>query len=79
MGTHTASLSEDFGRRVKNLVDSGEYQRFFQKQPSQKTKKLPENGLPELEVNIMLLALAALWLGVVLICLLLTILILNRI
>ena len=79
MGTHTASLSEDFGRRVKIWWILTNIRRFFQKQPSQKTKKLPENGLPELEVNIMLLALAALWLGVVLICLLLTILILNRI
>jgi predicted phage terminase large subunit-like protein len=31
MGTHTASLSEDFGRRVKNLVDSDEYQEIFPK------------------------------------------------
>ena len=31
MGTHTASLSEDFGRRVKNLVDSAEYQEIFPK------------------------------------------------
>ena len=29
MGTHTASLSEDFGRRVKNLIDSEEYQELF--------------------------------------------------
>ena len=29
MGTHTASLSEDFGRRVKNLIDSEEYQEIF--------------------------------------------------
>ena len=25
MGTHTASLSEDFGRRVRNLIESDEY------------------------------------------------------
>ena len=25
MGTHTASLSEDFGRRVRNLIDSDEF------------------------------------------------------
>ena len=31
MGTHTASLSEDFGRRVKNLVNSNEYQEIFSK------------------------------------------------
>ena len=31
MGTHTASLSEDFGRRVKNLVDADEYQEIFPK------------------------------------------------
>ena len=31
MGTHTASLSEDFGRRVKNLVNSNEYQEIFPK------------------------------------------------
>lgn len=31
MGTHTASLSEDFGRRVKNLVDADEYQEVFPK------------------------------------------------
>ena len=29
MGTHTASLSEDFGRRVKNLIDSDEYRELF--------------------------------------------------
>ena len=29
MGTHTASLSEDFGRRVRNLIDSDEYQDLF--------------------------------------------------
>jgi len=29
MGTHTASLSEDFGRRVKNLIDSEEYKDIF--------------------------------------------------
>jgi predicted phage terminase large subunit-like protein len=29
MGTHTASLSEDFGRRVRNLIESEEYQDLF--------------------------------------------------
>lgn len=29
MGTHTASLSEDFGRRVRNLVVSDEYAQIF--------------------------------------------------
>ena len=29
MGTHTASLSEDFGRRVRNLIDSDEYKEVF--------------------------------------------------
>ena len=29
MGTHTASLSEDFGRRVRNLLDSEEYRGVF--------------------------------------------------
>ena len=29
MGTHTAGLSEDFGRRVRNLVDSDEYKELF--------------------------------------------------
>jgi predicted phage terminase large subunit-like protein len=29
MGTHTAGLSEDYGRRVKNLVDSDEYREIF--------------------------------------------------
>ena len=29
MGTHTASLSEDFGRRVRNLIESEEYQELF--------------------------------------------------
>jgi len=29
MGTHTASLSEDFGRRVRNLIDSDEYRELF--------------------------------------------------
>jgi predicted phage terminase large subunit-like protein len=29
MGTHTASLSEDFGRRVRNLIDSDEYKEIF--------------------------------------------------
>jgi predicted phage terminase large subunit-like protein len=29
MGTHTASLSEDFGRRIRNLIDSEEYQELF--------------------------------------------------
>ena len=29
MGTHTASLSEDFGRRVRNLIDSEEYHEIF--------------------------------------------------
>jgi predicted phage terminase large subunit-like protein len=29
MGTHTASLSEDFGRRVRNLIESEEYHEIF--------------------------------------------------
>jgi predicted phage terminase large subunit-like protein len=29
MGTHTAGLSEDFGRRVRNLIDSDEYREVF--------------------------------------------------
>jgi predicted phage terminase large subunit-like protein len=29
MGTHTAGLSEDFGRRVRNLIESEEYQSIF--------------------------------------------------
>jgi predicted phage terminase large subunit-like protein len=29
MGTHTAGLSEDFGRRVRNLLDSDEYNEIF--------------------------------------------------
>lgn len=29
MGTHTAGLSEDFGRRVRNLIESEEYQAIF--------------------------------------------------
>ena len=29
MGTHTAGLSEDFGRRVRNLIDSDEYRELF--------------------------------------------------
>jgi len=29
MGTHTAGLSEDFGRRVRNLIDSEEYHEIF--------------------------------------------------
>lgn len=29
MGTHTASLSEDFGRRIRNLIDSDEYKKIF--------------------------------------------------
>jgi len=29
MGTHTAGLSEDFGRRVRNLLDSDEYHDVF--------------------------------------------------
>jgi len=29
MGTHTAGLSEDFGRRVRNLIDSDEYKQIF--------------------------------------------------
>jgi predicted phage terminase large subunit-like protein len=29
MGTHTAGLSEDFGRRVRNLIDSDEYKDIF--------------------------------------------------
>jgi len=29
MATHTASLSEDFGRRVRNLITTPEYQRIF--------------------------------------------------
>lgn len=29
MGTHTASLSEDFGRRIRNLIDSEEYRELF--------------------------------------------------
>jgi predicted phage terminase large subunit-like protein len=31
MGTHTAGLSEDFGRRVRNLIDSPEYHEVFPK------------------------------------------------
>jgi len=29
MATHTASLSEDFGRRIRNLIDADEYKRIF--------------------------------------------------
>jgi predicted phage terminase large subunit-like protein len=29
MGTHTAGLSEDFGRRIRNLIDSDEYRDVF--------------------------------------------------
>jgi len=29
MGTHTASLSEDFGRRIRNLIDGDEYKELF--------------------------------------------------
>ena len=29
MGTHTAGLSEDFGRRVRNLIESEEYQELY--------------------------------------------------
>lgn len=29
MGTHTASLSEDFGRRIRNLLDTEEYREIF--------------------------------------------------
>ena len=29
MGTHTASLSEDFGRRIRNLIDTEEYHAVF--------------------------------------------------
>ena len=29
MGTHTAGLSEDFGRRVRNLLDADEYRELF--------------------------------------------------
>ena len=29
MGTHTAGLSEDFGRRVRNLIDDDEYKQLF--------------------------------------------------
>jgi predicted phage terminase large subunit-like protein len=29
MGTHTAGLSEDFGRRVRNLIESDEYQELY--------------------------------------------------
>ena len=29
MGTHTAGLSEDFGRRVRNLIESEEYHELF--------------------------------------------------
>jgi predicted phage terminase large subunit-like protein len=29
MGTHTASLSEDFGRRIRNLIDTEEYREIF--------------------------------------------------
>ena len=31
MGTHTASLSEDYGRRVRNLIDSEDYNEIFPK------------------------------------------------
>lgn len=31
MGTHTAGLSEDFGRRVRNLIQSEEYHEIFPK------------------------------------------------
>jgi len=29
MGTHTAGLSEDFGRRIRNLIDTDEYREVF--------------------------------------------------
>jgi len=79
MGTHTASLSEDFGRRVKNLVDADEYQEVFPKTALAEDQKAAGKWSTGAGGQYMLLALAALWLGVVLICLLLTILILNRI
>jgi predicted phage terminase large subunit-like protein len=31
MATHTANLSEDFGKRVRNLIDSAEYREIFPK------------------------------------------------
>ena len=35
MGTHTASLSEDFGRRIRNLIDSDEYAELFPETPDE--------------------------------------------
>jgi site-specific DNA-adenine methylase len=29
MGTHTSSLSEDFGRRIRNLIETEDYQQIF--------------------------------------------------
>ena len=29
MGTHTASLSEDYGRRIRNLIDGEDYAEIF--------------------------------------------------
>ena len=79
MGTHTAGLSEDFGRRVRNLIDSEEYREVFPKHQRWLTiRKLLVSGAQALAVSIMLLVLAVLLLVVVLICSLLTILIPNR-
>jgi hypothetical protein len=78
MGTHTAGLSEDFGRRIRNLIDSEEYREVFPNTWWQTIKKLPVSGLQALAVSTMLLVSGVLLLVVVLICSLLTILTRSR-
>jgi hypothetical protein len=72
MGTHTAGLSEDFGRRVRNLLADEDYHALFPQTLVADDQK-PVSGLQVLAVSITLLVSAALLLVVVLICSLLTI------
>jgi hypothetical protein len=79
MGTHTAGLSEDFGRRVRNLLEDEQYhEAISSRQAWQMTRRLLENGVLVLGASIMLLAWVALWLGVVLTYLLSTTLTRNK-
>lgn len=43
MVTHTASLSADFGRKVRNLIDTPDYQRLFPKTKVSRDKSAADN------------------------------------
>lgn len=78
MGTHTASLSEDFGRRVRNLIESDEYQDLYPNTKIADDQKAAGKWSTGAGGSITQQVLAVLLPVAVLICLLLMILTLSR-